>query len=98
MVYGLFTLYHRAVTIYWTINIYHKSSPGNITILIEIAMPNSIGNSLFTLTKVSIVVFLFYPPTLNSICFVEKNNIFLRFCLCIFESDTAKVIVLSRFL
>ena len=23
-------------------------------------------------------------------CFVEKNNIFLRFCLCIFESDTVK--------
>ena len=22
------------------------------------------------------------------ICLVEKNNIFLRFCLCIFESDT----------
>ena len=33
---------------------------------------------------------LFYPPTLNIICFVEKNNIFLRFCLCIFESDTVK--------
>ena len=24
------------------------------------------------------------------ISFVEKNNIFLRFCLCIFESDTVK--------
>ena len=23
-------------------------------------------------------------------CFVQKNNIFLRFCLCIFESDTVK--------
>ena len=34
--------------------------------------------------------YLFYPPTLNIICFVEKNNIFLRFCLCIFESDTVK--------
>ena len=35
--------------------------------------------------------FLFYPPTLNIICFVEKkNDIFLRFCLCIFESDTVK--------
>ena len=33
---------------------------------------------------------LFYPPTLNIICFVEKNNIFLRFCLCIIESDTVK--------
>ena len=32
---------------------------------------------------------LFYPPTLNIICFVEKkNSIFFRFCLCIFESDT----------
>ena len=36
------------------------------------------------------IFFLFYPPTLNIICFVEKNNIFLRFCLCIFESDTVK--------
>ena len=36
---------------------------------------------------------MFYPPTLNLICFVEKNNIFLRF----FESDTVKVIALSRF-
>ena len=35
-------------------------------------------------------IFLFYPPTLNVICFVEKNYIFLRFCLCIFESDTVK--------
>ena len=35
-------------------------------------------------------MFLFYPPTLNIICFVEKNNSFLRFCLCIFESDTVK--------
>ena len=34
--------------------------------------------------------FLLYPPTLNIICFDEKNNIFLRFCLCIFESDTVK--------
>ena len=24
------------------------------------------------------------------ICFVKKNNTFLRFCLCIFESDTVK--------
>ena len=30
------------------------------------------------------------PPTLIIICFVEKNNIFLRFCLCIFESGTVK--------
>ena len=29
-------------------------------------------------------------PTLNIICFLEKNKIFLRFCLCIFESDTVK--------
>ena len=34
--------------------------------------------------------FIFYPPTLRIISFVEKNNIFLRFCLCIFESDTVK--------
>ena len=31
---------------------------------------------------------LFYPRTLNIICFVEK--IFLRFCLCIFENDAVK--------
>ena len=36
------------------------------------------------------LVFIFYPRTLNIICLVEKNDIFLRFCLCIFESDTVK--------
>ena len=35
-------------------------------------------------------MFLCYLLTLNIICFVEKNNIFLRFCLCIIESDTVK--------
>ena len=35
-------------------------------------------------------IFLFYPPTLYINCLVEKNNIFLRFCLCTFESDTVK--------
>ena len=35
-------------------------------------------------------IFLFYPPTLNIICFVEKKNIFLRVFLCIFEGDTVK--------
>ena len=34
--------------------------------------------------------YLFYPLTLNTICFVENNNIFLKFCLCNFESDTVK--------
>ena len=34
--------------------------------------------------------FLFYPSTLNIICFIENSKIFLRFCLCIFESDTVK--------
>ena len=34
--------------------------------------------------------FLFYPPTLNIICFVEKKEYFLRFCLCTFESDNVK--------
>ena len=34
--------------------------------------------------------FCILPATLNIICFVENNNIFLRFCLCIFESDTVK--------
>ena len=33
---------------------------------------------------------MFYRPTLNINFLVEKNNIFLRFCLCIFESDTVK--------
>ena len=36
------------------------------------------------------IIFIFYPPTLNIICYLGKNNIFLRFCLCIFESDTVK--------
>ena len=35
-------------------------------------------------------MFLFYPPTLSIICFVEKNNYFLRVCLFFFESDTVK--------
>ena len=39
--------------------------------------------------KFNLYFFLFYPPTLNIICLVEKN-FFLRFCLCIFESDTVK--------
>ena len=39
---------------------------------------------------ISKIIFIFCPPTLDIICFVEKNNIFSRFCLCIFESDTVK--------
>ena len=39
---------------------------------------------------ISIFLILVYPPTLNSIHFVEKNNGFVRFCLCSFESDTGK--------
>ena len=39
--------------------------------------------------KNNLKLFLLYPPTLNIICFVEKK-IFLRFCLCNFESDTVK--------
>ena len=39
---------------------------------------------------ISKIIFIFHQPTLNIICFVEKNNIFMRFCLCIFESDTVK--------
>ena len=39
---------------------------------------------------ISKIIFIFYPPTLNIIGFVEKNNLFLRFCMCIFESDTVK--------
>ena len=31
-----------------------------------------------------------YLLTLNIICSVERNNTFLRFCMCILESDTAK--------
>ena len=40
--------------------------------------------------KKSKIVFLFHPLTLNIICFVEKNNIFFGFCLCIFENHTVK--------
>ena len=37
------------------------------------------------------IISLFYMPTLNIICFVENEYFFfLRFCLCIFESDTVK--------
>ena len=38
------------------------------------------------------IFFLFYLPTLNIICFVKKNNIFLG-SVCVFfsfESDTVK--------
>ena len=42
------------------------------------------------LKKISKIVLLFNPPALNIICVVEKSTIFLRFCLCIFESDTVK--------
>ena len=31
-------------------------------------------------------IILFYPLTLNNICFVEINSIFLRFCLCSFDN------------
>ena len=34
---------------------------------------------------ISIFFYIFYPPTLNIICKVEKNSIFFKFCLCIFE-------------
>ena len=35
--------------------------------------------------------FYFFPPTLNIIYFDKKEiNIFLRFCLCIFENATVK--------
>ena len=47
-------------------------------------------NFLESRKKNSTIVFEFYLPTLNIICFVEKNDIFLRFCLCIFESGTVK--------
>ena len=40
--------------------------------------------------KIISKIILFYPPTLNIICFVEKFFKFLRFCLCIFESDTVE--------
>ena len=47
---------------------------------------------------ISTIIFLFYQPTLNIICFVEKIYILLRFCLCILRVTLSKVIVLSRFL
>ena len=37
---------------------------------------------------ISINIFLFYLPTLNDICFVEKN--IFEVLMCIFESDTVK--------
>ena len=40
---------------------------------------------------ISKIIFIFDPQTLNIICFVEKNNLFLRVTLL-------KVIVLSRVL
>ena len=39
--------------------------------------------------KKSKIIFYFLLPNLNIICFVEKK-IFLRFCLCIFESTNVK--------
>ena len=42
---------------------------------------------LFRKVEKNISFSLFYPPTL---CLIEKNNIFLRICMCIFESDTVK--------
>ena len=36
------------------------------------------------------IIFIFYWPNLNIICFVENNNISLRFCRWIFRSDTVK--------
>ena len=35
-------------------------------------------------------LFLFYPLTLNIICLLKTIKSLLRFCLCIFESDTVK--------
>ena len=39
---------------------------------------------------ISKIIFIFYPPTKYYLFFVEKKNILLKFCLCIFESDTVK--------
>ena len=39
---------------------------------------------------ISKIIFIFYPLTLNNISLVGKNYVYLRFCLCIFESDTGK--------
>ena len=33
-------------------------------------------------------LFFHFIRQLSITCFIEKNIIFLRFCLCIFESDT----------
>ena len=38
--------------------------------------------------KKSFFFLLFYPPSQYISCFIEKNNIFLMFSLCIFEIDT----------
>ena len=34
--------------------------------------------------------YIFYPPTVNIICFVDKNKMFLRFFLCNFVGDTVQ--------
>ena len=51
--------------------------------------PTVIFRNVHVEKKNSKIIFIFYPPTLNIICFVEKK-FFFRFCLCIFESDTVK--------
>ena len=49
--------------------------------------------------KNSKIIFLFHPPTLNIICFVEKKHIYFRGSFCVFLRVTLlKVIVLSRLL
>ena len=40
--------------------------------------------------KIKFISIFFLSMTLNIICLVDKKNIFLRFCLCIFKSDTVK--------
>ena len=60
---------------------------GQNFLLVDLQNPPTV---LFCKDKNSKIIFLFYPPTLNIICFLEKGNIFLRFCLCNFESDTVK--------
>ena len=46
-----------------------------------------VGKNKILFLKLS---FLFRPTALIVFVSLKKNNIFLRFCLCIFESDTFK--------
>ena len=57
-----------------------RLTPGRVTELIYLSFLNFLMKPEFFYFY-SKIIFLFYPPSPNIICFVENNNIFLRFCL-----------------